>query len=117
MMALLSSSDALEGAAADAFTSDLGEEAFDHVEPGRRGRCEVQMEAGMCLEPALHGRGLVSGIVVNDEIEIETGGGMLIDQPEKAQELALSMARHASPDDLVVQHVERREQGRCAISL
>jgi hypothetical protein len=68
-------SDALEGTAADAFAGDLGEEAFDHVEPGRRGRSEVQMEARMYLEPALHGRGLVSGIVINDEMEIETGGG------------------------------------------
>src|SRR5512134_701810 len=39
--------DAVEGATADAFVGDFGEEAFDQVEPGRRGRGEVQMEARM----------------------------------------------------------------------
>ena len=77
--------DALEGAAADAVSRDLGEEALNHVEPGGRGRREVQMEAGMRLEPALYGRGLVSGIVVDHQMEIEIGRGLMIDQPEKAQ--------------------------------
>ena len=50
---LLQFVDALEDAAADAFSGDLGKEALDHVEPrARRGR-EVQMEARMPLEPAL----------------------------------------------------------------
>ena len=96
---------------------ERGEEAFDHVEPGSRGRREVQVEAGMRLEPALYRRGLMGGIVVDDEMEIETGGGLLVDQFEKAQELAMSMARHASPDDLAVQHVQRREQGGGAVAL
>ena len=49
--------DALEGAASNAVSGDLGEEALHHVEPGSRGRREVQMEARMRLEPALYGRG------------------------------------------------------------
>ena len=44
--------DGVEGAATDAFFGDLGEEALDQVEPGRRGRGEVQMEARMRREPA-----------------------------------------------------------------
>ena len=52
--------DALEDAAANTLPGDLGEEALDHVEPGRRGRCEVQ-EARMCL----------SGIVVDDQMQLE----------------------------------------------
>ena len=67
--------DTLEGGAADTFSGDLGEEALDHVEPGSRGLREVQMEAGMGFEPALYGRRLMRGIIVNDEMEIETGGG------------------------------------------
>jgi hypothetical protein len=47
------------------------------------------------------------GIIVNDEMEIETGGRLLVDQSEKAQELAMSMARHAGPDNLAIQHVQR----------
>jgi hypothetical protein len=91
-----------------------GEEALNHVEPGSRGRREVQMEARMGLEPALYGRRLVGGIVVDDQVEIETGRGSMIDQLEKAQELSMPVARHAGPDHLAVQHVERREQGRAS---
>lgn len=76
--------DALEDAAADAVSGDLGEEPLNHVEPGSRGRREVQMEAGMRFDPALYGWGLVSGVVVNAEMEIETGGGLLVDQFESA---------------------------------
>jgi hypothetical protein len=38
----------------------------------------------------------VSGVIVNDEMEIETGGGLLVDQFEKGQELTMSMQRHAT---------------------
>src|SRR6516165_9521552 len=91
MMALLG--DALEGTAADAVSGDLGEEALNHVEPGSRGRREVQMEARMRLEPALYGRGLVGGIVVDHQVEVEAGRGLMVDQLEKAQELAMPVTR------------------------
>jgi len=71
--------DALENAAADTLSGDLGEKALDHIEPGSRGRRKVQMEAGMRFDPTLHRRGLVSGVVVDNEMEIETGGSLLID--------------------------------------
>jgi hypothetical protein len=109
--------DALEGAAPDAVSGDLGEKALDHVKPGGRGRREVQMEARMRCDPALHGCGLLSGIVINDKMEIETRWGLLFDQLEKMQELAMSMARQASPDNAAVQHVQRREQGGGAVAL
>ena len=48
------------------------EEAFDHVEPGRRGGCEVQMESWMRPEPAFDGGRLMRGIVVDDEMQSET---------------------------------------------
>jgi hypothetical protein len=34
----------------------------------------------MRFDPALHGRGLVSGVVVNNEMEIEAGRGLLVHQ-------------------------------------
>src|SRR3712207_8539494 len=45
--------DALEGAAPDALAGDLGEEPLDQVEPGRRGRREMQVEARMLRQPRL----------------------------------------------------------------
>jgi len=55
--------------------------------------------------------------VVNDEVTIEPFSGLLIDQPENVQEVTMTMAWHARPDDLAVQHVERREQRRVAVPL
>jgi hypothetical protein len=66
--------DAFEGAASNALSGDLGEESFDHVEPGRRGGCEVQMEAWMRLEPAFYGGRLMRGIVVDDDAERDRRG-------------------------------------------
>lgn len=104
-------------ATADAISGDLGEEPLHHVEPGSRSRREVQMEAGMRFDPALCGRGLESGIIVDNEMEIEAGRGRLIDQSEKVQEVAMPMARHARPNNCAVQHVQRREQGGGAVTL
>src|SRR5262249_7750651 len=68
--------------------------SLDHVEPGRRGWCEVQVKAGMRFEPALYGRGLTSGIVVNDPVKVEIGRGLLVDQLEKTKKSSVPMARH-----------------------
>ena len=46
--------DAGIAAAPDAFHGDLGEEALDEVHPGRAGGGEMQLEAGMFLEPRPH---------------------------------------------------------------
>jgi len=89
--------------------SDLGEEALDHVEPGGRRRGEVQMKTGMRREPALDGRGFMSGVVVDDQMKVEPGRGLPIDQREKTQELAVAVARHARADHFAVQHVHCRE--------
>src|SRR6202041_117696 len=50
-------------------------------------------------------------------MEIEAGGSLVVDQLEKAQEFAMTMARHASPDNLAVHHVQRRKQGGGAVGL
>src|SRR2546428_12338461 len=83
--------DAFEGAAADTFSSDLGEEALDHVEPGSRGGREVQVEARMRLEPALYRRGFVGGVVVHDQVEVELGGGVRSAGPVEAHEFPRSV--------------------------
>ena len=43
-----------EGATLEALPAQLGEEAFDRVEPGSRGRDEVKDEAGMPARPGPH---------------------------------------------------------------
>ena len=78
---LLQFVDALEDAAADAFSGDLGKEALDHVEPRAGRRREVQMEARMPLEPALYRGGLVGSIIIDDQMQVEIGQRPLVDRP------------------------------------
>src|ERR1700735_5874133 len=61
--------DASEGAALEAALGQGGEETLDGVEPGGRGRGEVERPARMAREPSLHGRMLVGGIVVEDRVD------------------------------------------------
>ena len=107
---LLQFVDALEDAAANAFSGDLGKEPLDHVEPRARSGRKVQVKARMPLEPALYRRGLVGGIIVDDEMQVEIGQSPFVDGLEKAEELAMPVAGHALADDCAVEHVESRKQ-------
>jgi hypothetical protein len=46
----------------------------------------VQVKALVMLEPTLHGWGLVSGIVVDDQMQVETGRGLPVDRLEEPQD-------------------------------
>src|ERR1700704_5434982 len=59
--------DVVERSSPDALASDFGEEPLDEVEPGTGCRREVQCEAFVSRQPALHGRCLVSGVVIEDQ--------------------------------------------------
>ena len=48
--------DISEATASDLLLRDVSKEALDHVEPGSAGRSEMNMEAGMMLQPGLHRR-------------------------------------------------------------
>lgn len=113
---LLQFGNVVEDAAAYLLASDLGEEALNQIEPGRRCRDEVQLEARMALEPALYSRRLVRGVVVGDQVEVEIGEGFSVDLLQKLEEFPGAMARHAFADDLACRHIERRKQGCRAVT-
>ena len=81
---LLQFAGGFEDAAADALSGDLGKEPLDHVEPRPGGGREVQVEARMPLEPAFYRGGLVGGIIVNDQMQVEVGRRLLVDGLEEA---------------------------------
>jgi len=56
--------DGSEHASFEATARELGEEAFDRIEPGCRGRGEVERPAGMPSQPLAYLRMLVGRIVV-----------------------------------------------------
>ena len=66
-----------EYATTDALLSDQAEEALDLIEPGGRGRGEVQVKAGVLGQPCLNVGMLMGGVVLEDEVEIEFLGRLL----------------------------------------
>ena len=68
-------------------------------------------------QPTLHCLGLVGGVVVEDQVQVEVGRGLLVDQPQEADELGGAMAEHALADHRARLHVEGCEQRRRAMAL
>src|SRR5215211_2885063 len=71
----------------------------------------------MALEPALDRGRLVSGIVIEDQVEVQMGRGLVVDRLEEGEELLGAMAGQAFADDLAGCHVEGGEQGGGAVAL
>ena len=109
--------DIVEGPTPDALSGDFGEQPLDEVEPGTGGRGEVQREAFVPRQPALHGRGLVGGVVVDDQMQIEIGEGLAVDLFEEVQELLGPMAGQAFANDRASRDIESRKQRRGAVAL
>src|SRR5262249_57373906 len=62
--------DAAEGAAPDPFARDLGEEAFDEIQPGGPRGSEVEVKPRVIDHPRLHRRMLVGAVVVQNEMDV-----------------------------------------------
>ncbi len=68
--------DAVKDAAADGILSDQAEEALDQIDPGRRSRREVEMEARVAFEPCLDLGMLVGCVVVHHDMQIKRFRGL-----------------------------------------
>ena len=55
-----------KGPASYRVDSDVAEEALDHVEPRRAGRCEVNVETRVLFQPGSHRCVFVGRVVVAD---------------------------------------------------
>jgi hypothetical protein len=109
--------DVVENTSPYTLSGDFGEEPLDEVEPGAGRPCEVQDEAFVSCQPALHSRCLVGGVVVEDQMQIEMGGGLAIDRLEEGQELVCPMAGQTFADDFAGRDVERGKERRGAVAL
>jgi len=56
-----------ENATTNAFDCDVAKEPFEHVEPGRAGRCEMDMKAWVLGQPSLDLWVLVGCVVIHDQ--------------------------------------------------
>jgi hypothetical protein len=81
---------------ADDLVGDLVEESFDEVEPAGAGRGEAQV----AQQPAFHGRGLVGGVVVWDQVDVQIGGDGGVDLSQELRELLLAVTAVQRSDHL-----------------
>ena len=109
--------DVVENASPYTLSGDFGEEPLDEVEPGAGRRREVQDEAFASCQPAFHDRCFVGSVVVEDQRQIEMGGGLAINFFEEGQELVCSMAGQTFADDFAGRDVERGKERRGAVAL
>src|SRR5215208_2554307 len=109
--------DRSEDAALQAPLGESGEEGLDGVEPGARGRGEVEGKAGVAGEPGNHLRLLVGGVVVEDDVDDLAGRDLCLDGVEEANELLVPVALHAAADDGAVEDVECGEQRGPSVAL
>lgn len=75
------------------------------------------MEAGMTGEPSFHGLSLVSGVIVEDQVQVKLGRCLPLDQPQEADEFSGAVAEHALADYGVRLYVESSKQRRGAMPL
>ena len=91
--------DASETAATDRLLGDETKPSLDLVEPGGVGWSVVNLKSGPLCQPESYLGVLVSGIVVDDEVDREIVGHGLVDAFEEAKKLLMAMAWFAFGED------------------
>ena len=104
-----------EGTSANGLLGNVAEAAFDLVEPGRIGWGELQVVARTPSEPSADFGMFVSGVVVNDEMDVEGVGHIAVDLTQECEELLMTVSGMAMGDDLAGGDIESG-QG-CAIPM
>lgn len=61
-------------ASTDSALGQRGKRQLHLIEPGRRGRCEVDVRARMPDQPVLEQRRLVHAVVVYDQMHVQRSG-------------------------------------------
>jgi hypothetical protein len=104
-----------EAAAADGLAGQDAEAGLDLVHPRRRGRGEVEGDARMALQPALHGRRLVDAHVVEHQVQLAGGVGPR-HQAQEGSEVGGGVSRAGGMGHGAGRHLERREQAGGAVA-
>jgi hypothetical protein len=77
----------------------------------------MQVKARVLSEPLRDVLMLVRRVVVEDQMDLQPGGDLRVDRAQELQELRVTVARQALPDDVASQDVQRGEQRRRAVAL
>ena len=89
----------LEDAASNALVRNLTKPSFHKVEPRTARRREMDMEAGMSFEPGTNLGVFVRGVIVDNKMEVEFGGGFRIDLLEECDPLLMPMTLHTRTNE------------------
>ena len=76
-----------------------------------------KVKRGCRCEPLTHLWMLVGSVVVEDHVHDFSGRHLRLNGVQEADELLMTMALHASADDLAFEDIESSEQRRCAMAL
>ena len=109
--------DGSENAVFQAAFDEGCEETLNGVEPGGRGRGEVEGPSRIARQPLAHDRMLVSSVIVEDGVDGLASGDLALNCVEKANELLVSMALHVAADHGSIEDVHRRKQSRRPVPL
>ena len=75
----------------------------------------MHVEPGMPRQPFVDLRVFMGGVIVGDDVDVEFGGALLIDQFEKGEPFLMTVARRQAGNQLAFEIIERREQGQSAV--
>ena len=64
----------------------------------------------MHVEPGFDLRVFMSGVIVGNDVDVEFGRALLIDQFEKGEPFLMTMTRRQAGDQLAFEIIERGEQ-------
>ena len=93
-------------AALQLLSRQFGEPAFDLVDPESRGRREVDVPVRSPRQPGLDRCGLVSGVIVHDDVDVQLLGDAPVDLLQEVEELPRPVAPVALADNAARGDVE-----------
>lgn len=106
---------ATESASADCLLSDHIEPDFHLVQPGRVGRCKMDMKTGMQGQPAFHAVVFMSGVVVDDQMDVKILWDIGIDVFEEVEIFLVAMSLFALGEDFTSSDVQSSEKGQGSV--
>ena len=109
--------DAVMDAPLDLLFGEESKPAFDLIEPGGAGRGEMEVIARAAGEPRFDGRGLVGGVIIEHEMDVEIGRHGLLDLAEELAEFDRTVTLVAAADDVAGSNVQSGEQRGRAVTL
>jgi len=108
--------DAAMDAALDLLVGEESKPAFYLIEPGGAGRGEVEVIARVAGEPRFHGRGLVGGVIVEHQMDVEIGRPGLLDRGQELAEFDRAVTLVAAADDMAGGDIQSGEQRGGAVT-